>query len=200
MIGRFDMVMAALVRAGWDETATLDIDSAFEMFESFVFQSSYRNAPVSPLYVFGRHQDAAFQKSRGTISQRNHLRLWRTPLVYGGMPVWIGQISRDIGIRFTFATWHLTTHAIGPDVDADRWYLVQDLSAAEAVGRIGYVEGVGIARADAPRITLGGDPYFTDGLRVVLFIDDDPVGAGDVAMLHWANPPSGKARQELLGE
>ena len=199
LVGRFDLVMAALVRAGWDETATLDINSAFEMFESFVFQSRYRNAPVSPLYVFGRHQDAAFQKSRGTITRRNHLRLWRTPVNYGGQPVWIGQISRDIGIRFTFQTWHLTTHAIGPDVDAERWYLVQDLLAAQAVGRMGYAQGVGVARVDAPRITLGGDPYFTDGLRLVLFIADDPVGAGGVDLLRWANPPAGKARLEQLG-
>jgi hypothetical protein len=183
LVGRFDILMAALVRAGWDETATLDVDSAL----------------VSPLYVFGRHQDAAFQKSRGTIDQRNHLRLWRTPLEYGGQPVWIGQISRDVGVRFTLQTWHLTTHSIGPDVDGERWYLVQDLLAAQAIGRMGYVEGVGIARVDAPRITLGGDPYFTDGLRVVLFIADDPVGAGAIDQLPWSNPPAGKARLELLG-
>ena len=32
-------------------------------------------------------------------------------------PVWIGQISRDIGVRFTFKTWPPVTHKIDPDFD-----------------------------------------------------------------------------------
>ena len=43
--------------------------------------------------------------------------LWTTPLRLSGTPVWVGQISRDIGVRFTLKTWNLTTHRIDPDVD-----------------------------------------------------------------------------------
>jgi hypothetical protein len=199
LIGHFETVMAALTRAGWDETATLTASSALKTFDAFLFRQRYRNSPVSPLYVFGRHQDAAFQKSRETISRRNHLRLWLTPLTYGGLPVWIGQISRDVGVRFTSKTWHLTTHAIDADLDAERWYLVQDLLWVEAVARMGFAEGVGISRIDEPRSTFGGDPYFTDGLRAVLFIADDPVGSNDVDQLEWASPPTGAERAALLG-
>ena len=57
------------------------------------------------------------QKTRETIDARLHLRLWITSLRFQGKPVWIGQISRDIGVRFTLKTWNLTTHKIDPDVD-----------------------------------------------------------------------------------
>jgi hypothetical protein len=50
-----------------------------------LFGSEYLNAPVSPLYVFGRHQDVALQKARDTVSQRNHLRLWLAPFTIDGL-------------------------------------------------------------------------------------------------------------------
>jgi LssY C-terminus len=31
---------------------------------------------------------------------------------FEGKPVWVGQVSRDIGVRFTLATWNLVTHRI----------------------------------------------------------------------------------------
>ena len=32
-----------------------------------------------------------------------------------GLPVWNGQISREIGVRFTLKTWPPVTHNINPD-------------------------------------------------------------------------------------
>jgi hypothetical protein len=55
----------------------------------------YAYAPVSDLYLFGRPQDLALQ-ARDNIHQRNHLRLWLSPMRYHGKQVWVGQISRDI--------------------------------------------------------------------------------------------------------
>ena len=51
--------------------------------------------------MFGRPQDLALQKARDNIHQRNHLRLWLSPMRYHGKQVWVGQISRDIGSRLT---------------------------------------------------------------------------------------------------
>lgn len=92
-----------------------------------------------------------------------HLRLWLTTLHFAGKPVWIGQISRDIGVRFTYKTWNLTTHRIDPDVDESRDYVVEDLMEAERIDAVGYVDGVGECGRAAPRRNLTGDPYFTDG-------------------------------------
>jgi hypothetical protein len=93
-----------------------------------------------------------------------------TTLQFRGQPVWIGQISRDIGVRFTTKAWNLTTHRIDPEVDEARDYLVEDLLKAEHLKAVGYVEGVGECESSSPRHNLTGDPYFTDGKRVVLLL------------------------------
>jgi hypothetical protein len=153
--------------ARWDETETISLKSCWKTFKAFFLKSSYRYSPVSALYYSGRCQDFSLQKARQTINQRLHLRLWMTPLRFHGKPVWIGQISRDIGVRFTAKTWNLTTHKIDPDVDDARDYLLDDLMEAGRVALVGYASGAGEAAAAAPRHNLTGDSYFTDGLRAV---------------------------------
>src|SRR5262249_6656005 len=124
-------------------------------------------SPVSALYVAGRCQDFALQKARQTINKRLHLRLWLTPRRFKGKPVWIGQISRDIGVRFMLKTRNLTTHKIDPNVDDARDYVLDDLMEGGRVTLVTYVAGAVAADRTAPRHNLTGDPYFTDGLRAV---------------------------------
>jgi hypothetical protein len=59
--------------------------------------------------------------------------LWLAPFTIDGLQVWVGQISRDIGIKLTTQSWYLTTHLISPEVDQDRFYLMQDLILSGAV-------------------------------------------------------------------
>ena len=114
----------------------------------------------------------ALQKARDTVSLRNHLRLWLAPFTINGLQVWVGQISRDIGIKLTTQSWYLTTHRISPEVDQDRFYLLQDLMMSGAVSRFGFVRGAGVSSLPNPRVNLTGDPYLTDGLRLVLFLNE----------------------------
>jgi hypothetical protein len=186
VIGDGDDVYQTFVRAGWDETETIYGASAWKTGVSFIFGGRYRYSPVSALYVFGRGQDVAFQKARGSINERNHLRLWLAPMRYENKPVWTGQISRDIGVRFTLKT--ITTHKIDPDVDETRIYLAQDLFYSQGVQKFGYVKGVGAALMDAPRQNLTGDPYFTDGHRVVIWLSSHPVALSDVKYVDWETP------------
>ncbi len=188
VIGDVDDVYYAFIRAGWDETEVVSVSSLAKMGKSFVSGSEYRYSPVSGLYVFGRPQDVAFQKARANINERNHLRLWMSPLRYEGVPVWIGQISRDIGVRLTAKT--ITTHKVDPDVDETREYLVENLAYSQALARLGYVEGVGPATIGEPRGNLTGDPYFTDGKRVVLWISSTPRDFGDIQDLDWGAQPT----------
>jgi hypothetical protein len=153
---------------------------------SFIFGGRYRYSPVSPLYVYGRRQDAAFQKARGTIHERNHLRLWLSPMRFKGNPVWVGQISRDIGVRFTTKT--ILTHKIDPDVDETRDFLIQDLWYSQGLKKLAYVKGVGPAPISEPRGNLTGDPYFTDGLRAVLWVSSDLVELDAVELGEWEIP------------
>ncbi len=134
----------------WHLTRKLDVASMVETARAFVFRNEYLTSPVSPLYVFGRREDVALQKARSTINERIHARLWLTPYTFETRRVWIGQVSRDIGVRLTAQTWNLTTHKIGPDVDFDRSYLLQDLLMSGWVERYGFVDGVRAAPASAP--------------------------------------------------
>jgi hypothetical protein len=165
-VGDFSTILNGF-GARWDETEVISLKSCWRTFKAFSLGSRYRYSPVSPLYVAGRCQDFALQRVRQTINERLHLRLWITSLRFEGKPVWIGQISRDIGVRFTPKTWNLTTHKIDPDVDDARDYVLDDLMESGRVTRVGYVSGVGAADRAAPRRNLTGDPYFTDGLRAV---------------------------------
>jgi hypothetical protein len=109
-----------------------------------------------------------------------------TPMRLEGKPVWIGQISRDLGVRFTKKT--ITTHKIDPDVDEARLYLVQDLWYSQGLAAYGYVAGVEAATYEEARANLTGDLYFTDGLRAVMWIADEPSNMEEVQFIHWEIP------------
>jgi hypothetical protein len=185
--GKADAI-AAVASRDWHLVQTLDVQSMVETARAFLFGDEYLTSPVSPLYFFGRKEDFALQKARFTINERVHLRLWLMPQTFHARRVWIGQISRDIGVRLTDKAWNLTTQKIGPDVDFDRQYILQDMLLSGLVDHYGYVEGVGAAPMSAPRTNLTGDPYFTDGLRLVLFLSDKKTLLEDVGRLPWATP------------
>jgi len=168
--------------ARWDEVESITIATSLKTFKAFLFDSEYRYSPVSPLYLEGRHQDLALQKARASINERIHLRLWATESSFGGQPVWIGQCSRDIGVRYTMKTWNLTTHKIDPDVDEARDYVIDDLVARGRVSHVGYVNGVKEAPPSAPRRNLTGDPYVTDGQRAVVVLSKTRT---EVSYLRW---------------
>jgi hypothetical protein len=153
--------------SAWDETESLTFRTAWKTARAFLLESQYRYSPVSPLYLDGRQQDIALQRARLRLNQRLHMRLWTTNVRFDSCPVWIGQVSRDIGVRLTPKTWNLTTHLIDPDVDEARNYVLNDLLLTERVARIGWLPGVEAAPVSAPRRNLTGDQYFTDGLRAV---------------------------------
>jgi hypothetical protein len=182
VIGDFETVLSGF-GARWDETETITLKSCLRTLKAFSLGSHYRYSPVSPLYVYGRSQDFALQKARQTINERLHLRLWLTPLRFRGQPVWIGQISRDIGVRFTPKTWNLTTHKVDPDVDDARDCLLDYLLESGRVALAGYVPGAQAAGRDAPRRNLTGDPYFTDGLRAVVMFAKERTSP---ALVNWA--------------
>ncbi len=187
IIGNVDEVYYAFIRAGWDETETIHSGSLWKTAKSFIGGGEYRYSPVSALYVFDRPQDVAFQRARENIHERNHLRLWMTNMRYQDKPVWIGQISRDIGVRFTKKT--ITTHKIDPNVDETREYLLENLAYSQALEKFAYVKGVGEAPIDEPRGNLTGDPYFTDGYRLVLWVSSQPVDLADIEVENWRRPP-----------
>ena len=144
VIGDFSTLLGAFV-ARWDESETITLGTCWKTCRAFLLGTQYRYSPVSALYLFGRSQDVALQRTRQSINERLHLRLWLTPWRFRDRPVWVGQVSRDIGVRFTWKTWNLTTHRI---------------------------DGVGPCDASDLRRNLTGDPYVTDGKRAVILLSE----------------------------
>jgi len=181
-------MISAFKRARWDETAQLTFGTGSQTAFSAVFGKTYRYAPMSSLYALGRPQDIGLQKARNSVHQRNHLRLWLAPVLFRGDPVWLGQISRDIGTRLTTRSSTFTTHKIDPDLDDARDVLILDLVFMQSLAAYGYIHGVGRTTPDEPRENLTGDPYFTDGLRAVLFLSEEPTPLEAVRYIKWEEP------------
>jgi hypothetical protein len=176
-------VLSSFVRTDWHVTEVLRPRSALATFWSYFFSSQYKYAPVSPVYLFGRRQDMALQKARETARERNHFRVWRTPLRCDGKPVWIGQISRDVGLTFSWKTF--VGHEVDPDVDEARNYLLQDMLRSEGLERFGWTKGVGAASPAEPHHMADGSPFFTDGLRLLMWFGKAPISLTEIQTLPW---------------
>jgi hypothetical protein len=186
-VGDGPILALALAHQSWHVTAAITPRSIWRTISSSLFHSHYGYGPVSALYLFGRHQDLAVQKARNDVNLRNHMRLWRAPVNLNGTPVWVGQISRDIGVRLTSKT--ITTHKIDPDVDGARWYLMQDMFYSQSLRRFAFAKGVGAATPENPRVNFTGDPYWTDGLRLVMWLSEVPVSYQRVENERWQPAP-----------
>jgi hypothetical protein len=195
IIGSREDIAAAFIRRGWLPAEQTYAKAVWKTIKSFLFGSRYRYSPVSPLYLYGRQQDMAVQKPRHTVHERNHLRLWLSPMRYAGKPVWVGQISRDIGVRFTLKVWPPVTHKIDPDIDDAMFALIEDLLYSQQLAKTGFVKGVGAATRSNPRQNLTGDPYFTSGFRVVLMIGRRPFSFEDLQSFNWESPISDKIKR-----
>lgn len=200
LVGSAPLAMAALSECGWAFTHRIDGTTVRRIITAALAGNPYLTAPVSSLYVFGRPQDVAFQRARSNLSQRNHLRLWLAPFTVENRPVWVGQVSRDIGIKLTTKSPTLTTHVIDPMVDESRQFVLESLLSRLRVSDFGFVRGSDPARLTRPRKNLAGDPYITDGLRLVLFLSEEPVMTENVRNLGWERTMQGPIEFGQSGE
>jgi hypothetical protein len=184
LIGKSEDLHYALIASGWDETESAKTFHAMKRRPSSTFLGEDRYAPVSLLYFYGRPQDAGFRKTRETARERNQLRLWLSPMTFEGKPVWVGQISRKVRVRSL-----LKRRKIEPDLDEVRTYILQDFLYSQGLAKYGYVKGVRGTPMSEPRENLNGDPYFTDGYRLVLWVSSEPISLDEVEFVEWEIPP-----------
>jgi len=177
--------LSSFIRAGWDETEIIDLGSSWRTFVSFITGGEYKTSPISALYVYGRPQDISLQKARDTIHERNHLRLWLSPWRFQGKRVWVGGISRDIGVFWTTRTWNLTSHAIDSEIDEARNYLLEDLATSESLEAFGFINGVGETFKENPKENLLGTPWWTDGRRTVFVLTNEATALEEIELLDW---------------
>ena len=191
LVGKPSQVMAALSQSGWSFTHRIDWTTIRREISAAVAGSRYPNAPVSDLYVFDRPQDLAFQRARFTLSQRNHMRLWLAPYTFKGLSVWVGQVSRDIGIKVTAKSSTLTTHIIDPLVDEARQYVLESLLIRHRIEAFTFVPGAPVATREDPARNLTDDPYVTDGMRLVVLVAEEPVRTEQIRNLGWGRVGEG---------
>ncbi len=177
-------LLRVLIRAGWSETATKKKSASSERALSSDFPQSYRYASVTPIYYYGRNQDASFRETGASSSERNLLRLWLSPIRYEEKEVWVGQVTR----KSIDSSSSKKNQKI--NMDEVRSFLLQNLWYAQGVEKFGFVEGSGVnAPFSKPRTTFRGVTYATDGYRVVLWMSGNPVPLSEVGFTDWETPP-----------
>jgi LssY C-terminus len=161
LVGDDKDILCAMHAAGWYPADPVTLKSSIEIVGSVLMDRPYRDAPVSPLFYLGRHEDLAFEKPDGnSADHRHHVRFWKV-LDQGEekRPVWLGAVTYDRSVGVSHYTGAITHH-IGPDIDAERALLATDLETAGMVSAKYQVTGIG------PTLTGrngGGDLYYTDG-------------------------------------
>ena len=134
-----------------------------------LFKKSYKNGPFAPLYVNIALQDLAYQRPEksDSFSHRHHLRIWRTGTILpDGKRVWVGAAGRESGMRLSFAA-PFYTHALDPDIDKERSYVVKSLENTGAT-RLKSVQMRELILASNPHKTVFGSEYYSDGRAEVV--------------------------------
>lgn len=152
-------------RAGWAVADQPSITSLLHAAAAAIANQPYPTAPMTPSFVNGRANDLGFEKPDGrpTVRRRHHARFWLTDVTLDGRPVWVGTASLDTGIEIG-PQLPLPTHHIDPNVDAERDFLVHDLT------RYRDVTETLTYRVTSPETGTNaqGDPFFTAGVADVL--------------------------------
>ncbi len=197
----------AFAAAGWYRADEIALITSIRITIDAILKRKYPSAPVSNLYLYGRHQDYAFERPGSSVRQRDHVRFWNTgQTAPDGRSVWIGGATKDIAVEFS-PTTHLPTHRIAANVDAERAQVVHDLSDSGWVVEQDWSPGWG---HPVEMKNAMDDPWHSDGRIVELKLADVPVlapltenvrsplGAGIVRagarLFRWRLPKAGRLR------
>lgn len=163
-MGSAEQIEEALRRAGWTKADPVTLASSWRIITSTLTRRSYDEAPVSPLFLFSRQQDFAYQQEvDGNPAQRHHVRFWRCPddwLLPGGRRVdWLAAGTFDTAVGLSLFTLQVT-HRIDADTDIERDHIVQTVTAAEPRVRVDVIAdfSTGYHARNG-----GGDSIRTDG-------------------------------------
>jgi LssY C-terminus len=137
ILGNEDAMKKVFTTAGWvkvdaDVKATV-LAGALASFS----KESYLTMPMSPLYLFGRHQDYGWAHAEPitVVASRNHLRIWKAPFTVNGQMLWIGAATHDVGFEKDQRNNGLT-HKIDPNIDLEKDYVEKTLSSTGLVSEV----------------------------------------------------------------
>ncbi|MET4002692.1 hypothetical protein ABIB48_001408 [Arthrobacter sp. UYCu511] len=157
-------LIAAMSGAGWIRADAVTLRSSWRIITSTVFKRSYHKAPVSPLLLFGRQQDLAYQQEvAGNPAKRHHVRFWKCPdgwLLPGGHKVeWLAAGTFDRAVGFSLFTLQIT-HKIDSDTDVERDHIVATLTESHPKVSVRIIEDFSTGYHSR---NGGGDSIETDG-------------------------------------
>jgi hypothetical protein len=173
---------AAMLAAKWYPADPITLKSSLRIAIGSAFHRPYDTAPVSNLYSFGRKQDLAFEQPIGSDPRRrHHVRFWQCEqLDEDGRPLWIGAATLDTHVGLSHTEGQITHH-ISSNVDAERDKIIADLTAADFLVRIYWVDDF---QQPPEGRNGGGDPWRTDGRMAV-----GVIGLGKPAPVFTEPPP-----------
>lgn len=153
-------VVRAMLAAGWHPADPVTFKSSVRIAVDTALRRPDDDAPVSPLYLFGRQQDLAFEQPvPGGPRHRHHVRFWRWDKTRDGLPVWFGSVTYDERAGLSYTTGQVTHH-ISADVDAERDRLVAELTRVRWAGAVEWIDNFHMQREGR---NGGGDLWRTDG-------------------------------------
>ncbi len=163
-VGEGAQIEEALRAAGWTRADPVTLASSWRIVTSTLRRRSYAEAPVSPLFLFGRPQDFAYQQEvDGNPAQRHHVRFWRCPdgwLLPGGRRVdWLAAGTFDTSVGLSLFTLQVT-HRIDADTDIERDHIVASLTGADPRVRLDVIRDFATGYHSR---NGGGDSIRTDG-------------------------------------
>jgi hypothetical protein len=183
LLGHEGQIHAAMTSAGWIRADDLDLRAGRRMVGATLTRRSYPRAPVSPLMLFDRQQDFAYQQEvGGSTSKRHHVRFWRCPegwMLPGGYAVdWLAAGTYDRSVGFSLFTFQIT-HKIEENTDIERDFVVRTVTDASPDATVQMIKDFSTGYHSR---NGGGDLIETDGDLPILdlrAIDAAPVRADD---------------------
>lgn len=155
---------AAMQQAGWSLADDITARSTWRTVVATLRRRSYKNAPVSPLLLFGRPQDFSYQQEvDGFPGRRHHVRFWHCPkgwLLPGGHDVdWLAAGTYDKSVGFSMFTLQVT-HKIDENTDIERDYIVKTLRTSDKKIDVTNIKDFSTGYHSR---NGGGDAIITDG-------------------------------------
>ena len=169
VVGPEASVVAGLKTAGWVQVDKNAKESVLNALLLTMSKQSYLTLPMSTLMMFGRGQDCGFAHAVPfvVVAQRHHFRIWKAPFQVGGVDVWVGAGTHDIGFEKDQRN-NGVTHKIDPETDKERDYIGQTLEESGMVVKKTYMEHRN--KVTEAKTATGGS-FRSDGRTLILYLE-----------------------------
>ena len=170
LVGTQEQVLQVFTRAGWVRVDRSVQDAVMNAVIDSLEKKDYLTMPMSTLYLFDHPQDYGFAHAEPVrvAMSRDHLRVWKSPYVVDGRPLWCVAATHDIGFERDERN-NSVTHKIDQAIDGEREYVNDTLSRTGLV-----IERTHVTPADplTDANTATGGSFHSDGHILVLVLND----------------------------